>query len=167
MTNQNRNEQLKTINDMVKDVKFAMLTTVTSEGHLHACPMTTSDFNLETKEIWFIGDARTETVKDIKNNPQVNLAYTSNNAKDYLSINGKAQLINDPVKLEELWSAVYNAFFENGKEDKNVQLIKVIPNGAQYWLSGNAIVNMFKMTAAAVGGEKVADSLGENSSIEF
>lgn len=101
MINQNRNEQLKTINDMVKDVKFAMLTTVTSEGHLHACPMTTSDFDLEAKEIWFIGDARTESVKDIKNNPQVNLAYTSNNAKDYLSINGKAELVTSAVNNGE------------------------------------------------------------------
>lgn len=76
-------------------------------------------------------------------------------------------MVTDPAKLDELWSVVYNPFFENGKDDKNVQLIKIVPNGAQYWLSGNAIVNMFKMTAAAVGGEKIADSLGENSSIEF
>lgn len=93
---------IQAIHDLVKDIKFAMMTTVTSEGHLHACPMTTSDFNLDNKEIWFIADASTETVSDIKANPQVNLAYVAND-KDYLSINGEAQLVSDPAKLDELW----------------------------------------------------------------
>lgn len=157
---------IQAIHDLVKDIKFAMMTTVTSEGHLHACPMTTSDFNLDNKEIWFIADASTETVSDIKANPQVNLAYVAND-KDYLSINGEAQLVSDPAKLDELWQPTYNAFFKNGKDDADVQLIKVVPNGAEYWLSGNSVVNMFKMTAAAVTGGKVADSLGENASVRF
>lgn len=160
-------EQIKQINELIKDVKFAMLTTVTKDGHLHACPMTTSEFDLDKKEIWFIGDATTETVSDIKNNPQVNLAYTANSSKDYLSINGKADLIEDRQKLEALWSPAYNAFFENGIDDANVQLIKITPNGAEYWLSGNSVVNMFKLTVSAVTGEKIADSLGENHSIRF
>lgn len=158
---------IDTISDLVKDIKFAMMTTITADGHLHACPMTTSQFDLDKKEIWFIADASTETVADIKANPQVNLSYTAQNSKDYLSINGKAELINDATKLDELWSPLYNAFFANGKEDANVQLIKVVPNGAEYWLSGNSIVNMFKLTASAVKGGKVGDSLGENVSVTF
>lgn len=35
-------EQIKQINELIKDVKFAMLTTVTKDGHLHACPMKAS-----------------------------------------------------------------------------------------------------------------------------
>ncbi len=160
------NTHIQAIHDLVKDIKFTMMTTVTADGHLHACPMTTSDFNLDNKEIWFIADASTETVSDIKANSQVNLAYVAND-KDYLSINGEAQLVTDPAKLGELWQPMYNAFFKNGKEDADVQLIKVVPNGAEYWLSGNSVVNMFKMTAAAVTGGKVADSLGENASVRF
>lgn len=158
---------IDTIGELVKDIKFTMMTTVTADGHLHACPMTTSEFDLGKKEIWFIADASTQTVADIKANPQVNLSYTAQNNKDYLSINGKAELVADPAKLDELWSPTYSAFFANGKDDANVQLIKVIPNGAEYWLSGNSVVNMFKLTASAITGGKVADSLGENASVRF
>nr|WP_267284228.1 hypothetical protein [Moraxella equi] len=45
--------------------------------------------------------------------------------------------------------------------------MKVTPNGAEYWLSGNSVVNMFKLTASAITGGKVADSLGENASVRF
>lgn len=162
-----KQQHIDKIAELIKDVKFAMMTTVTSEGHLHACPMTTSETSLGAKEIWFIGDKQTETVADIKENPQVNLAYVSQDDKDYVSINGTAELVDDQAKLDELWSPVYNAFYENGKEDADIQLIKVVPNGAEYWLSGNTLVNMFKMTVAAVQDGKTAEKLGENHSVTF
>ena len=162
-----KQQHIEKIAELNKEVKFAMMTTVTHEGHLHECPMTTSETDLAAKEIWFIGDKKTETVADIKNNPQVNLSYACQEGKDYVSINGTAELVDDAAKLDELWSPVYNAFYEHGKEDANIQLIKVIPNGAEYWLSGNTMVNMFKMTVAAVQDGKTAEKLGENHSITF
>lgn len=162
-----KQDHINKIRDLINDVKYAMMTTVTHEGHLHACPMTTNQIDLAGKEIWFIGDKTTETVKDIQSNPQVNLTYSTHDAKNYASINGQAELIVDAAKLDELWSPAYAAFFAHGKEDPNVQLIKVVPHGAEYWLSGSTVVNLFKMTAAAVSDGKIADSMGENHSIAF
>ena len=162
-----KQEHIDKIQEVIKDVKYAMMTTRTFEDHLHSCPMTTSETSIGAREIWFIGDKTTETVKDIQKQPQVNLAYVSQDDKDYVSITGKAELVEDKDKLDELWSPVYNAFFEHGKEDSNVQLIKVVPHGAEYWLSGSSVVNMFKMTAAAVQDGKKATDLGENSSVAF
>ena len=112
----NHQEHLDKISDLIKDLKFTMMTTVTHEGHLHACPMTTNQFDLARKEIWFIADKTTQTITDIQANPQVNLSYTTNSSKDYVSINGVAELVQDPNKLEELWSPTYAAFFENGSK---------------------------------------------------
>lgn len=87
-----KQDQIDTIREIVKDVKFAMMTTITNEGHLHACPMTISETSLGAREIWFIGDKSTEAVANIKNNAQVNLSYVSQDSKDYVSINGEAKL---------------------------------------------------------------------------
>ena len=162
-----KQDHIDKIREMVKEVKYAMMTTITSEGHLHACPMTTSETSLGAKEVWFIGDKQSEAVANIKNNPQVNLSYSCLQDKDYVSINGKAELVEDQDKLDELWSPVYNAFYEHGKEDPNVQLIKVVPHGAEYWRSGNSVINAVKMVAAAVQDGKTAESLGENGSVTF
>lgn len=155
------------IREMIKDVKYAMMTTITSEGHLHSCPMTTSETSLGAKEIWFIGDKTSEAVANIKNSKQVNLSYVSQQDKDYVSINGVAELVEDKDKLDELWSPVYNAFYEHGKEDPDVQLIKIVPNGVEYWISGNSVLNAVKMAAAAVQDGKTAEGMGENAAIEL
>ncbi len=160
-----KQEQMDTIQAMVKDVKYTMMTTRTHEDHLHACPMNTTETSIGAKEIWFIGHTPSETVENIRKNPEVNLAYVTQDDKNYLSITGKAELVEDREKLEELWSTVYNAYFEHGIEDPKIQLIKVVPHGAEYWANGNSFANVFKITAAAVTETAVGDSLGENFSI--
>jgi len=60
-----------------------------------------------------------------------------------------------------------NAFFEQGKEDPNVQLIKVVPHGVECWISGSTTVNMFKMAAAAVQDGETAEGIGETFEIEL
>ena len=163
----NKQQQMDTIQALVKDIKYTMMTTRNDENHLHSCPMNTTETSIGAKEIWFIGHSPCETVSSIEKNSEVNLAYVSEDGKKYLSITGKAELVEDEAKLNELWSPIYNAYFEKGKEDPRVQLIKVTPHGAEYWANGNAITSAIKMTAAAVTDTAIEKSLGENFSIEL
>ncbi|MGP4712603.1 MULTISPECIES: pyridoxamine 5'-phosphate oxidase family protein [unclassified Psychrobacter] len=160
-----KQQQMDTIQAMVNDIKFTMMTTRTHEDHLHSCPMNTTETSIGAKEIWFIGHKPSETVDNINNNPQVNLAYVSQDDKNYLSITGKAELVEDREKLEELWSVTYNAYFEKGIDDPEVQLIKVVPHGAEFWANGNAIASAAKMAVAAATDTAIEKSLGENFSI--
>ena len=162
-----KQENIDKIQAVIKDVKFAMMSTINSKGDLHAWPMTTSETSLGGKEIWFIGDKTSDVVKDLQNNPKVGLAYATQDEKNYVSISGNAELSNDKAKLDELWAPVYNAFFEHGKEDETLQLIKIVPHGAECWLSGSSTINMFKMAAAAVQDGKTAEGIGEQFSISL
>lgn len=161
----NKQEQIDKIQDVIKDVKFAMMSTVNSKGDVHAWPMTTSETSIGAKEIWFIGDKTSDVVKDIQDNPKIGLSYASEDEKNYVSVSANAELSSDQAKLDELWSPIYNAFFEHGKEDPNVQLIKVVPHGVECWLSGSSTVNMFKMAAAALQDGKTAEDMGEQFSV--
>ena len=159
--------QMDTIQAMVKDIKYTMMTTRNGENHLHSCPMNTTETSIGAKEIWFIGHKPSETVDNIKQNPEVNLAYVTQESDKYLSISGTAELVEDEEKLNELWSVMYNAYFEQGKDDPKVQLIKVVPHGAEYWANGNAITSAVKMAAAALTDNAVEKSLGENFSTKL
>ena len=163
----NKQAQMNTIQAMVKDIKYTMMTTRNDENHLHSCPMNTTETSIGAKEIWFIGHKPSETVDNIKQNPEVNLAYVTQESDKYLSISGTAELVEDEEKLNELWSVMYNAYFEQGKDDPKVQLIKVVPHGAEYWANGNAITSAVKMAAAALTDNAVEKSLGENFSIKL
>ncbi|WP_350583411.1 pyridoxamine 5'-phosphate oxidase family protein, partial [Pseudomonas sp. HY2-MNA-CIBAN-0224] len=46
---------MDTIQSMVKDIKYTMMTTRNGENHLHSCPMNTTETSIGAKEIWFIG----------------------------------------------------------------------------------------------------------------
>lgn len=162
-----QSEHLQNLDDIMADVKFAMMTTVTSEGHLHASPMTTKQRDLVSKKVWFIGHKQTETVADIRQNDQVNLSYVSSDQKDYVSICGRGELVHDQVKLDELWTELDAAFFEHGKDDPNVQLICIHCHGAQYWRSGNAAVSLFKLASAALQDGKTVQNIGENHKVDF
>ena len=163
----NKQAQMDTIQAMVKDIKYTMMTTRNGENHLHSCPMNTTETSIGAKEIWFIGHKPSETVDNIKQNPEVNLAYVTQESDKYLSISGTAELVEDEEKLNELWSVMYNAYFEQGKEDPMVQLIKVVPHGAGCWANGNAITSAVKMAAAALTDNAVEKSLGENFSTKL
>lgn len=163
----NKQEQIDKIQDVIKDVKYAMMSTTNDKGDIHAWPMTTSEASVAAKEIWFIGDKTSDVVKDIQSNSKIGLSYATQDEKDYVSVSANAELSDDADKLDELWSPVYNAFFEQGKEDPNVQLIKVVPHGVECWLSGSSTVNMFKMAAAALQDGKTAEDMGEHFSVSL
>lgn len=149
------------IAELTRGIKFAMVTFVNHEGHLHAAPMTTQDEEFNGT-IWFIGAKDSDLVRSIPGNAQVNLGYSDPASHNYVSINGKAELVTDKAKLDELWNDGYNAFFEQGKEDPNIQLIKVVGNGAQYWEGAGRITTFIKMTKAAITGTtaKVGETEG-------
>lgn len=162
-----KQQQIDKIQEVIKDVKFAMMTTVNKKGDLHAWPMTTTESSIGAKEIWFIGDKTSDVVKDLQDSKKVGLTYATQDAKNYVSVSGNAELPVDKDKLDELWSPMDSAFFEHGKEDENVQLIKVVPHGIECWISGSSTVNMFKMAAAAMQDGKTAEGVGEQFNISL
>ena len=51
MSNQ---EHIAKIQDVIKDVKFAMMSTTNKKGDIHAWPMTTNEVNLDMKRTSFL-----------------------------------------------------------------------------------------------------------------
>lgn len=151
------------INDLIKNIRTVIFTFSNTEGHLHAAPMTTQnrEFN---GQVWFIGSKKSELCQSIQTDSQVNLAYVTS-SNHYVSIHGTANLVDDQSILDELWSPAYEAFFENGKQDPDVQLIQVNAHGAQYWESAGMIATLYKLTKAAISGEK--QELGTSDTVRL
>lgn len=159
---ENINSNYEELSELLKHFRFAMLTFVTEEGHLHSAPMTTQN-NTFNGIVWFLGSKKSELVKSISSNPQVNLGYSNTSNNDYVSINGVAENVIDEVILDEIWSPAYEAFFQQGKSDSDIQLIRVVCNGAQYWKGSGTLFTLYKLTRAAVTGE--TQDLGTSKSI--
>lgn len=164
MSETTREEAIKIIASIVKDVKFAMLTTISDEGHLHARPMTTQQKEYDG-DLWFIGAKDTEGTQNMKARPQVNVSFSNPGQGSYLSVNGTAELVDDRAKLDELWSDMYKIYFPEGKEDPNIQLIKINANGAEFWESDGKARTLFQMAKGLIKGEQ--PDMGKNDTVKL
>lgn len=156
-------EAVKTMAKIIKDVKFAMLTTRTAGGELYSRPMTTQEREFDG-DLWFIGSKDSEAVADMRERPQVNVSFSHPDKNNYVSVSGMAELVEDRAKLDDLWSDFYKAYFD-GKEDPNIQLIKIHAQGGEFWESSGKLVSFFKMAQSAVTGAK--PDMGKNDTVKL
>jgi general stress protein 26 len=156
-------EELKTIAELVRASKIALLTTRSQHGDLHSRPLATQELEF-TGELWFFTQDPSEKVSDILINPQVNAAFES--GKGYLSIAGNAEIVHDRDKVDEYWSPAVEAWFPEGKDDPTVALIKVRPVSAEFWARDTpGVVAVFRMAKAALTGGQ--PDVGDNRTVDL
>jgi len=103
--------------------------------------------------IWFFSDINSDKNREIKIDNQVQLFFSHPGKSSYLVVNGEADILTDRKKIEEFWNPIVKIWFEDGKDDQNISLIKVNVTSAYYWdTEGNKMINFFKMAASLATG---------------
>ncbi len=145
--------ELSNLWDKIKDVRVAMLTTSEPSGTLRSRPMYTQQVEFGG-ELWFFTSDDSGKVAEIETDSDVNLAYAEPKDSRYVSVSGKAEIIHDRAKIEELWNPALNAWFKDGKDDPHVALLRVTVTEAEYWDdTSNKMSQLFGMAKAAVTGQ--------------
>ena len=135
------------LNELIKGIDFAMLTTIRSNGSLHSCPMATAEVHGDGA-LWFFSGNNSEKVEAIKGDPRVNLAYSDVGGQRYVSITGNAEPIRDHVRAKELWTPLYERWSPEGIEDPNLILLRIQVRDAEYW--DGAVGRMVQLPGFAV-----------------
>lgn len=125
-------DAIKKVQELIKGIDIAMLTTVSAEG-LVSRPMKTQDIEFDG-ELWFLTKKDTGKFHELLRNHQVNVAYAG---KSFVSIRGEAELVESTEKIKEFWNPFYEELLETTYDDPNLVLIKVTAETAEYWDSGN------------------------------
>ena len=76
--------------------------------------------------IWMATNPNSRKVSQIKRNPKVVVFYTDKDEQGYVSIHGRAELVNDNQPKEKYWKKEWEQFYPD--RDKGLILIKVIPD---------------------------------------
>lgn len=139
--------------DKIKDVRVAMLTTLEASGSLRSRPMYTQQAEFDG-ELWFFTSDTSGKVAEIEGDSDVNLAYAEPKDSLYVSVSGKAEIVHDRAKIDELWNPSLNAWFKGGKDDPHIALLRVRVTEAEYWDDDHSKMSqLFGMVKAAVTGE--------------
>ncbi len=166
MDNQaDHNENVRKLGEMIKEIKFAMLTTAEPDGTLRSRPMATQATEFDGT-LWFFTGASAPKVGEIEQDHHVNLSYAAPDKNLYVSVSGKARMMRDRKKAEELWNPAYKAWFPKGLEDPDLALLKVNAEQAEYWdSSSSAVVHLVGFVKALATGERY--HAGENKKMDL
>ena len=159
-----RQESIEKLNELIKDIQTAMLTTIDG-GVLRSRPMATQEAEFDGT-LFFLTGADTHKDEEIKKDNRVNVSYADTSDNIYVSVSGTAQTYHDQAKIDELWNPFYKAWFPEGQTDPNIRVLKVTVEQAEYWdSSSSTIVHLVGFLKALATGEQYDG--GENKKIDL
>lgn len=158
-------EELQKLREMVKEMDIGMLTTVDRDGSLRSRPMSNNGDIEFDGDLWFFTYGESHKSVEIERKPQVNVSFSSDKYR-YVSMSGRAQLVRDKKKIEELWKPQLKAWFPKGIDEPDIALLKVTVEKAEYWDSpGNVVAHAIALVKALATGTTYDG--GENKKLQL
>ncbi len=152
--------------DLIKEMRFGMLTHRHPDGSLHAHPLTTQNRSLDDGVLYFFVSRATELGQRIALDGDVNVTYSDTHKDHYVSVTGHARLNHDLALRERLFNAMSRAWFPGGPTDPNLELVAVQILHAEYWnITESKVTQLFKLATAAVTGQP--PRIGEHQEVHF
>jgi general stress protein 26 len=118
--------------DLVKDIPFAMFTTVTAGGWLRSRPMVAAE-NAFDGSLWFFTRTSSAVAQEIAGNAAVNVTYVSAPEDRFVSVSGTAAVVRDVERAGTMWSPAYNQWFAGGPGDPELSLIRIDVARVEFW----------------------------------
>lgn len=148
--------------ELTDKIHVAMLTTRRVDGLLHSRPMGTRQIEADGV-LWFFTADDSAKVREIYHDQMVNISYAKPGDQIYVSVAGKASVVHDRAKIQELWTPVLKAWFPNGANDPDLALLRVEIQAIDYWEGSGRIVSLLKFAKSAV--TSTPSKLGEHGKI--
>ena len=79
----------------------------------------------------------------------------------FATVHGRLSLDNDRATIDKLWNRFVAAWFEGGKDDPNLQLLRFEPGRAQIWLNDNSLFAGVKLMLGRDPKTEYQDKVGE------
>lgn len=152
------------VRDLIQKIGLVMLVTADDDGALHSRPMAV--MGVEDQKVWFFTDIDSPKTLEIGRDHDVLLACANPAGQEFVSVTGRAKVLQDEAKQKELWSEGARLWFPKGHKSENLALIEVEMLGAEYWDSpGSKVLFAYGYVKALVAG-KTPDT-GENTKVRF
>ncbi|MEP7242779.1 MAG: pyridoxamine 5'-phosphate oxidase family protein [Gammaproteobacteria bacterium] len=90
--------------------------------------------------IWFFTSKETHLVKAMGQDHRAVAQFVAKGHDLFADIHGELTLDNNRATLDRLWNKFVAAWFEGGKDDPKLQLIRLDAEHAQIWLNANSLL---------------------------
>lgn len=115
--------------------------------------------------IWFITARGTDLTRAAEKGERAALSVSDSSAHLYANVEGSVRLVDNPAKLEELWNVVADAWFEDGRDDSDIRLVRLSPREAEVWATDGSAVFLYEIAKAQLTDAK--PDMGDHGRITF
>ncbi|MES1263190.1 MAG: pyridoxamine 5'-phosphate oxidase family protein [Peristeroidobacter soli] len=146
----------------LKDDRTVMLGLAgVEEGHSQ--PMTAQTLHDEDERgpIWFFTSKDTDLVKALNESHRSVVHFSSKGHDLFASLHGELTLDNDRQVIDQLWNSFIAAWYEGGKDDPKLQLLRLDPERAQVWLNENNLWAAVKLMLGRDPKQEYKDKVGD------
>ena len=153
-------EAVEKLQELAKGAENCFFCTSIKTGvPLSVRPMSVLDVD-DKGNLWFMSQVDSAKNKEIEADPFTHLFFQHHKNSGFLNIYGISEIIEDRQKIEELWNPLLKVWFQDGKDDEKISVIKVEPTDVYYWDTkhGEAI-SFIKMAASVITGKTMDDSV--------
>ena len=148
----------------LKSDRTVMLGLVGAEDG-HAQPMTAllDPDRDEGGPVYFFTAKDNGIVQAMKQSHRAMAHFASKGHDLFAAVHGTLVLDNDRETIDRLWNPFIAAWFEGGKEDPKLQLIRLDAESAEIWLNENSLFAGVKMLLGSDPKEDYKDKVAEVS----
>ena len=156
---------IATLAGLIRQIQVGLLTTLDANGHFHTRPVQTLEVQAG-ETLWFFTDWSTPKVSELETQSHVSVGYADVKNNRFAAVSGSAQVLRDPRKAKQLWSAEQVAYYPDGPEDSRLAVLRVQIERAEYWVAPGRSAYFVAAARAALTG-KPAGIIGENRKLDY
>jgi general stress protein 26 len=129
------------------------------EAHLR--PMTAQIEDEKRGPIWMFTAKDTSIVTALDAGVRAVATFAAKGHDLFATIHGTLQIDNDRAVIDRLWNSFIGAWYEGGKDDPKLTLLRFDPDHAQIWENGSSLLAGIKMLFGVDPKEDYKDKVAE------
>lgn len=110
----------------------------------HTRPMTAQIEN-DHGPIWFFTSIESTLVTELSGNGRAIATFSSKGHDVFAAIHGELVIDNDRATIDRLWNSFVAAWYEGGKDDPKLVLLRLDPEHAEIWKDASTLWAGIKM----------------------
>jgi general stress protein 26 len=110
----------------------------------HARPMT-AQFEDDRSPIWFFTTRDNGLVQALPRGDRAIATFTSKDHDLFASLHGTLSLDSDRATIDRLWNRFVAAWYEKGKDDPKLALLRLDADRAEVWLNDSSLLAGVKL----------------------
>jgi general stress protein 26 len=126
----------------------------------HTRPMTAM-LDGDEGPIWFFTSTDTLLVQQIKTDSRATATFVDKGHNLFASVQGRLVRDTNPAMVEKLWNPFIAAWFEGGKTDPKLALLRFDAEDAEIWYDASNLLSAIKMLVGIDPKQSYKDNVAE------